>query len=124
MICLTKHRPNESKCHSSLLFAPQISTVPFIQVLQETYPITYNHFKLHSAPHDPTKLRIIMNIQRQNFIICISGILHIIEHDRLIFENGNIVYFDELCSNVYNCYTKRALTSTDVKHIKNINIHI
>lgn len=101
--------------HSSLLFAPQINTTPLIRIESETYPVTYNHFVKHSSSDDPIRLRVIMNIKRLNFILCISGALRVIKRDRLIFDNGDIVYFHELLSNVYSCRTRRVLTSTDVK---------
>ena len=130
MICPSRHSPTNLKKqfeqynYGSLLFAPLISSIPFIQIEQETYPLSNNHFTLHHTPHDPTKLRIIMNIERRDFILCISGILQTIERDKLIFNNGNVVYFHELCSNVYNCDTKRVLTSFDIKNVPDINILI
>ena len=115
------HNTVYNSSYSSLLFAPQINIIPLIPIPYESEPITYKHFTLHNFPNPHYKLRVIMNLERSNFIICFSGFLDTITSNKLIFNNGDVIYFEELRSNVYNYNTRRILTSSDVK---NINILI
>jgi hypothetical protein len=126
---------------TNICIASQITSLPFIEV---DYPILQLHCDLYTyilnlykdciSYEEYNQLIVVMDVERDDKIFTIAGILIAINNDSLnillqynqedeIIITSDKIYFSDLRSQVYNCHTSRVLTSHDV-YSRSVKVNI